>query len=103
MTFEDQNIAWAAHAYKGLYKIKFDKNYDSIISIENYNKRGVFSDFNIRVYNIKNMICIKSNDEWLKYEPILVSIVPYDLLNENFVKNSYVTNLFDPDQRTFFT
>ncbi|HEY5688628.1 MAG TPA: LuxR C-terminal-related transcriptional regulator [Yeosuana sp.] len=98
LVFEDQNIAWAAHAYKGLYKIRFDKNYDSIISIENYNKRGVFSDFNIRVYNIKNIICIKTNDEWLKYEPMIDSIVPYDLLNENFGRNSYIISEDDVDQ-----
>lgn len=90
LVFENQNIAWAAHAYKGLYKIKFDKNYDTIISIKNYNTKGVFSDFNVRVYKIKSDICFKTNDGWLKYESILDSIVPYDLLNESFGRNSYV-------------
>jgi AraC family transcriptional regulator, chitin signaling transcriptional activator len=98
LVFEDQKTAWAAHAYKGLYKISFDENYDTITKIENYNKKGVFSDFNVRVYKIKNDICFKTNDGWLKYEPMLDSIVPYNLLNENFGKNSYIISEDDVDQ-----
>lgn len=90
LVFENQNTAWAAHAYKGLYKVKFDKNYDTILSIENYQTKGVYSDFNIRVYKIKNEICFKTNDGWFKYESILDSIVPYDLLNKSFGKESYI-------------
>ncbi len=98
LVFEDQKTAWTAHAYKGLYKVKFDDNYDTITSIENYNKKGVFSDFNVRVYKIKNDICFKTNNGWLKYEPLLDSIVPYDLLNDNFGKNSYIISEDDVNQ-----
>ena len=98
LVFEDQYTVWAAHAYKGLYKIKFDKNYDSITSIENYNKKAVFSDFNIRLYKIKSDICFKTNDGWLRYQPILDSILPYDLLNENFGKNAYIISEDDVPQ-----
>lgn len=90
LVFEDQTTAWAAHAYKGLYKITFDNNHDSIIKVENYNSKGDFSDFNVRVYKIKHDIFFKTNDGWLKYEPILDSMVPSKLLNENFGKNSYI-------------
>ncbi|CAH8283591.1 regulatory LuxR family protein [Mariniflexile fucanivorans] len=98
LVFEDQYTAWAAHAYKGLYKIKFDKNYDTITHIENYNKKGVFSDFNVRVYKIKSDICFQTNDGWLRYQPILDSIVPYDLLNKNFGRSSYIISEDDIDQ-----
>ena len=98
LAFEDQNTAWTAHAYKGLYKIKFDKNYDSITSIENYNNKGVFSDFNVRVYKIKNDICFKTNNGWMKYEPILDSIIPFELLNKTFGKDSYVISEENVDQ-----
>jgi len=98
LVFEDQKTAWAAHAYKGLYKVKFDDNYDTITSLENYNKKGVFSDFNVRVYKIKNDICFKTNNGWLKYEPLLDSIVPYDLLNKNFGKDSYIISEEDVNQ-----
>jgi ligand-binding sensor domain-containing protein/DNA-binding CsgD family transcriptional regulator len=92
LVFEDEQTAWVAHAYKGLYRVKFDENYDSITSIENYKNKGVFSDFNVRLYKIKNEICFKTNDGWLKYQSILDSIVPYNLLNEKFGTNSYIVS-----------
>lgn len=98
LVFEDQNMAWAAHAYKGLYRVKFSNNYDSIINLENYGRKGVFSDFNVRVYNIKNEICFKTNDGWMKYEPMIDSIVPYKILDKNFGKNSYLISEEDAEE-----
>ena len=90
LVFESPEVAWAAHAYKGLYKIRFDSNHDSILSIENYDKKGLSSTYNLRVHKVKNNICIKTNEGWQKYEPLLDSIVPYNLLNEAFGKDSYI-------------
>ncbi|WP_053978186.1 helix-turn-helix and ligand-binding sensor domain-containing protein [Mangrovimonas xylaniphaga] len=98
LVFEDEHTAWAAHAYKGLYKVKFDNGYDTITSIENYDGKGIWSNFNVRVYKIKNDICFKTNEGWQKYEPILDSIVPYKLLNENFGRESYVISEDDVDK-----
>lgn len=101
LVFEDQNTAWAAQAYRGIYKVKFDGNYDTITKITDYRNKGVFSDFNVRVYKIKNDICFKTNDGWLKYEPLLDSIVSYKLLNKNFGKNSYIISEDDVSQLVF--
>ena len=98
LVFEDPTTVWAAHAYKGLYRIKFDKTYDTILSIENYKAKGLFSDFNVRAYKIKNNICFKTNDGWLKYEPIQDSIVPYQLLNDHFGTDSYMISEDDLEQ-----
>lgn len=90
LVFEDATTAWAAHAYKGLFKVKFSSTYDTISSIENYEHKGLSSTYNVRVHKIKNTICIKTNNGWQRYEPILDSIVPHDLLNKSFGKNSYI-------------
>lgn len=90
LVFEDTHTAWVAHAYKGLYKIKFNKSYDSILDIKNYEHKGLSSTYNVRVYKLKNEISIKTNNGWQKFEPLLDTIVPYDLLNTSFGKNSYI-------------
>lgn len=90
LVFEDAYTAWAAHAYKGLYKVKFDQSYDNILDIISYENKGLSSPFNVRVSALKNDISITTNEGWQKYEPLLDSIVPYPLLNENFGRNSYV-------------
>ncbi|WP_411766548.1 LuxR C-terminal-related transcriptional regulator [Winogradskyella sp. A3E31] len=90
LVFEDTYSAWVAHAYKGLYKVNFDKNYESITSIENYDSKGINSLYNIRVYNLKNETVFKTNTGWRKYQPILDSIVSYDLLNDLIGKDRYI-------------
>lgn len=97
LAFEDQQTIWAAHAYKGLFRIKFNEHYDSIVNIKSYLKKGLNTDYNVRVYKLKNNICFKTNDGWFKYEPLLDSIVPYNLLNKNLGKDSYLISDSDSE------
>ncbi|QNK76428.1 transcriptional regulator [Winogradskyella sp. PAMC22761] len=90
LVFENANTAWVAHATKGIYRVIFDKNYDSVTSIIDYREKGIHSDYNVRLYNIKNAICFKTNEGWQKYEPIIDSITPYNLLNDKLGKGSYI-------------
>ncbi|WP_040279540.1 helix-turn-helix and ligand-binding sensor domain-containing protein [Psychroserpens damuponensis] len=90
LVFEDPTTAWVAHATKGVSKISFDENYNSITSVKTYQNKGLSSNYNVRVYNIRNNISFKTNEGWQRYEPILDSIIPYDLLNKRLGENSYI-------------
>src|SRR5690606_14662573 len=95
LVFEDQYTAWVSHVYKGLYKIKFDPSYDTILSVKSYKDKGIWSNFNVRVHKIKNDICFKSNGGWQKYEPLTDTILPYELLNKKLGKESSIISDFD--------
>lgn len=101
MVFQDTHTAWATHASKGVFRVNFNRNYDSILDVVDYKNKGLISDFNTRVYKIKNEICFKANDGWYRYEPILDSIVSYDLLNEKFGRDAYVISESDADILAF--
>ncbi|KAB8155000.1 transcriptional regulator [Kordia sp. TARA_039_SRF] len=90
LVFENPYTAWVAHAYKGVYKVNFNQSYDTITKIYNYGEKGLNSEYNPRVYNLKNDIVFKTNHGWQRYEPILDSIVPFELLNEKFGENTYI-------------
>ncbi len=90
LVFENSNTAWIANPYKGAYRIKFDNTFDTILSFTDYNKKGLDSEYNLRVYNLKNDIVFKTNFGWQKYEPILDSILPFKILNKKFGKNSSI-------------
>jgi DNA-binding CsgD family transcriptional regulator len=98
LVFEDKHTAWAAHAYRGLYKIKFSPNYDTITNVISYENKGLLSNYNIKVYNIKNNICFKTNYGWQKYEPLLDSIIPFKLLNQDIGMDAYIISDDDVDQ-----
>ena len=90
LVFEDQYTAWAAHAYKGLYRVKFDKNYKNIVSFEDYSGKGLLSSYNVRLYKFNNTITFHTQKGWQKYEPLLDSIVPNIILNEKIGVDSYI-------------
>ncbi|SDB27073.1 regulatory protein, luxR family [Flavobacteriaceae bacterium MAR_2010_188] len=90
IALEDDQTIWAAHTYKGIYKIKIEDSWDSIKSISDYGNTGIGSDYNVRVYKLKNAICFKTNEGWKKYEPLLDSIVSHDYLNKTLGKDSYI-------------
>jgi len=90
LAFENQYTAWAAHAYKGLYKVKLDANYEKIIDYKDYSDKGLWSSYNVKVYNFNNVIAFHTEKGWQKYEPLLDSIVGYDILNEKVGAKGYV-------------
>ncbi len=90
LVFEDEHTAWIAHANKGLYRVKFDENYENIIEIVDYNKKGLWSDYFVRIYKLKNTIAFHTLKGWQKYETLIDSIVPYNLLNEKITKGGYI-------------
>ena len=90
LVFENSKTAWVAHATKGVFRVNFDENHDTITSISDYQNKGITSDYNVRLYNIMNNICFKANEGWQKYEAILDSIIPFKLLNEKLGKDNYV-------------
>lgn len=90
LVFENNYTAWIAHANKGLYRVKFDKNYDHIIELKDYNKKGLWSDFFVKINKINNSIAFHTNKGWQMYEPLLDSIIPYNLLNEKISKASTI-------------
>ncbi|TVZ47954.1 LuxR C-terminal-related transcriptional regulator [Olleya sp. Hel_I_94] len=92
LEFEDKNNIWAAHAYKGLIKVKLNNTFDSIIDYKEYNTKATASDYNIKVYKIKNNICFKTNDGWKTYEPLADSIIPYKFLNDKIGPQSDVVS-----------
>ncbi|MGV8945427.1 MAG: transcriptional regulator [Lutibacter sp.] len=98
LVFEDEHTAWIAHASKGLYRVKFDENYEHIIELKDYNKKGLWSDYFVRIYKLKNTIAFHTSKGWQKYETLIDSIVPYNLLNDKITKNSYIISEDDMTQ-----
>ncbi|PID69072.1 MAG: transcriptional regulator [Flavobacteriales bacterium] len=90
LAFENSNQLWVADAYKGIYKISTDNEYNKLLSVKDYKDKGLSSDFNVRVYNIKNNIIFKTNSQWEYYDPILDSILPLERFNNKYGKEAVI-------------
>ncbi len=78
LCFESPTIVWAAHPYKGLYRIHLKEGYDEILRTQQYHDEGSPSEYNIKIYNIKNQIVFYSEGKWYKYDPIVDRIIVFD-------------------------
>lgn len=83
LCFETPTILWAAHPYKGFYRIHFDDgDYGKVARIQQFDHDGAPSAYNVKIYNIKNHIVLNSEGNWYRYNPIGDLIVPFEEFKE---------------------
>ncbi|MGB6152827.1 MAG: Two component regulator three Y domain-containing protein [Pricia sp.] len=78
LCFENQHTVWAAHPYKGLYRMTIDATYQGISNIHEYTTEAIPDSYNIELFKIKNQIVIQSGGQWLKYDPISGRIIDFE-------------------------
>jgi len=70
LCFENPNTVWAAHPYKGLYRMTIDDSYDRILDMQEFTTDAIPNNYNVKLYKIKNQVVIQSGGIWYKYDPI---------------------------------
>ncbi len=98
LCFETPQILWAAHPYKGFYRIQLSNDYNKVEQLQQFDHKGAPSEYNVKIYNIKNQIVISSEGKWYKYNPIGDSIVSF----EEFSNYSNKELLFFDDTHFWF-
>ncbi|MDA3906799.1 MAG: triple tyrosine motif-containing protein [Bacteroidales bacterium] len=60
--WENTNTLWMSHGFKGIYKIQFSPNYDSVLQFELFGEnRGLPSDFSLEINNWDGEIIVSSS------------------------------------------
>ncbi len=80
------NAMWMAHGYKGVFKVQFDPNYDSVTEVRFYNENSGFkSNKNINVCEVAGQPIFTTTDYGLySYDPKSDSFFPDENLNSTF-------------------
>ncbi len=78
LCFETPNVLWAAHPYKGYYRLEMDNAFETVIAQKEYYDENAPSEYNIKLYNIKNQIVFRGENTWYKYDPIVDRIVVFE-------------------------
>lgn len=76
--FENEHTVWAAHPYKGFYRLKIDPDYGRVLEYEAYQTDSIPDNYNIELFNVKNQIVFNNQGSWYKYDPILDRIVAFE-------------------------
>jgi len=79
LSFEAPEILWVAHPYKGFYRMHFtSEDHTKFDDIQEFRKDGELSEYNVKLYNIKNTIVLNSEGNWFTYNPIGDRIERFD-------------------------
>ncbi len=70
LCFEDTHTLWAAHPYKGLFRIVLNDTYDEVIEKIEFTTEVIPTNYNVKVYNIRNQIALYIEGIWYRYNPI---------------------------------
>jgi len=86
-------MIWMTHGYKGVFKIHFDDNYNSVAKFDFYNtNNGFLSDKNINVFELDGKIIFSSDDGLYSYDEKSDSFIPDVEMNDVFPGNVRVLN-----------
>ncbi|MEM9866249.1 MAG: Two component regulator three Y domain-containing protein [Bacteroidota bacterium] len=77
LCFENPYTLWVAHPYKGFYRLHLDDTYSRILKIDEFTDDSIPSNYNIKLYKIKNQIVFCSQGNWYRYDAIPGKIVPF--------------------------
>ncbi|QWX83846.1 Two component regulator three Y domain-containing protein [Cellulophaga sp. HaHaR_3_176] len=91
LCFESANVLWVAHPYKGFYRLHLNKNLDEIVEIEEFNNDAISSNYNVKVYNVKNQIVFYADGIWYKFNSIANKIEVFEDF-QKFNKNELIYN-----------
>ncbi|MDH6357902.1 triple tyrosine motif-containing protein [Parabacteroides sp. PF5-9] len=76
---------WASHMFKGLYRISLDETLQKVKNVEYIGKLSEDQEEGkINVMKLRGRIVLTDGSQFYTYEDLSDSIVPYDVLNEDF-------------------
>lgn len=71
LCFETPEILWVAHPYKGFSRLHLSEgSFEEFDRIQEFEHEGAPSEYNVKLYNIKNTIVLNSEGNWFAYNPI---------------------------------
>ena len=84
---DSEGNIWMSHGFKGIYKITFGSNLESIKSFRYYTTNdGLPTNYNLNVFKIKEQVIFTTN----------VGTYQYNQQNERFEKSVYFNQLLSP-------
>ncbi len=93
--FEQDNLGniWLAHGYKGIFRIKLDKDLKTAEEVKMYGiDHGLPSDHSIVVNKIKGELCFSTPD----------GVYRYNSNNDSFEKHPFYQKFFNPNFRLHY-
>lgn len=67
VSFESDSVIWASHPYKGIYRIRLNKEFTKALDITYYGDNKSLKQYKTDVFKIENKIVFYNSDKWYQY------------------------------------
>jgi len=67
VVFESDSVIWATHPYKGVYRIKLNKEYTKALEIKSFGENDKFKQYKTKVYRVNNNVVFYNSQKWFQY------------------------------------
>ena len=74
IVFQNDNTLWAAHPYKGFFKLSLNLNQAKTEQLKSYGYDTIFTAYKTKIHKIKNEISFFNAERWFRYNAITDSI-----------------------------
>ncbi|WP_316632318.1 triple tyrosine motif-containing protein [uncultured Flavobacterium sp.] len=99
----DKDTIWIAHGYKGIYKIKFNKTFDAVSSLQFYNQEAGFpSSLFLNTFKINNEILFGTTKGVYKQNAASKKMIPDLLFKKYLGMDSHIRLLKEDSQKNIW-
>lgn len=99
---DEAGVFWVCHGYKGVFRIKIDKDYERVLSVEHYRENGLPSPYSINVFKWDGKIVFTTNQGLYTFNADNSRFTPHDFLNGLFGTDLNVRKLLEYGSKTWF-
>lgn len=99
---EEPGVFWVCHGYKGVFRLKMDKDYKRVVGLEHYRESGLPSPFSINVFRWQGELVFTTNGGIYSYNPESNTFEAHHTLNELMGTDLNVRKLLQYEDKTWF-
>jgi DNA-binding CsgD family transcriptional regulator len=101
--FDHLGNLWGGHMHRGIYKLRFNDQKDSVKVMRYYGRNSVFGkENNLHVFKVENRIAFTTGELLYTYDDLHDTIVPFDNLNSRLGEYKKATRIIPSGDHNFW-
>lgn len=99
---DKDGIFWVCHGYKGVFRIRIDKQFERIVSLEHFRENGLPSPYSVNVFEWKNQVVFTTNNGLFTFNSTSGNFEPLPALNNILGTDRNIRKLLQYGRNTWF-
>lgn len=98
----EPGVFWVCHGFKGVFRIKINPDYQSVVSVEHFEEAGLPSPYKVNVFSWKGEPVFTTSKGLYSFNDSLDVFQPHSLLNDILDPNIETRKIMETKDRTWY-